>query len=80
MYVGKFLNSLFIKTNIIKGIWTSAVISDAFPVIKIMFWKVRVTSWNIFSIVSGQEGFFKFFNKGKQISMISSYSSEYWPI
>lgn len=33
----------FIITNRAKGIWISAVISDAFPVDRMMFWKISVT-------------------------------------
>jgi len=65
------------ETNII-GIWTSAVISFAEPVIRITFWKTSVSSKNIFIIVSGQQGLLSFEISCKLYDKISYSSSWYW--
>ncbi len=66
-----------IETNII-GIWTSAVMSLAEPVMRITFWKTSVSSKNSFIIVSGQQGLLSFKISCKLYDNISSSSSWYW--
>lgn len=47
--LAKFFIELFVNIKIIMGICTSAVMSEAFPVISIMFWKTKVASLKTFS-------------------------------
>ena len=65
---------LIIETNII-GIWTSAVMSLAEPVMSITFWNTRVSSKNTFIIVSGQQDLLSFEISCKLYDRISSSSS-----
>lgn len=46
--LAKFFIELFVNIKIIIGICTSAVMSEAFPVISIMFWKTKVASLKTF--------------------------------
>lgn len=54
-----FIFERIIDTNII-GICTSAVMSEAEPVMRITFWNTSVSSRKTFIIVSGQQGFLSF--------------------
>ena len=66
-----------IDTSII-GICTSAVMSVAEPVIRITFWKTKVSSKNILIMLSGQQGLLNFEISCSLYRKISYSYSWYW--